>query len=651
MTYASGALMTTRRTTAWEGIAFDPIEAAELQEGSSHSGVPVSSKYDDVYFNAVDGCAETEYVFLQQNELERRFRALSDGSGSFTIGELGFGTALSFLSVAHLWSALAPPDAHLHFVSFEKYPIAPEQLEKIHEHWPAFAMMAAELRKNLPECTPGFHRRCFSDPRISLTLAYGDARDLLPLVRGQVDAWFLDGFSPAKNPELWSEAIGQEVARCSRPGATFSTFSAAGHVRRSLEASGFRVEKAKGFGNKRELLKGVYQGEQEKEAEVRGRLRKKRVCIIGAGLAGVMSARSLLRRGYEVTIIEKQSDICQGASGNPSATLMPPVYSQFHALHRFYSAGFQFTRSHILSLAEQTQEDIVRGTAVIKVPGTRQEIKLMASLPRKDMPESIVRAMTAEEASQLLGFRPREDVLFFPNALCYQPYAYCRAVLNQLGEGLRLVFDTEVSALERSADVWKLYGEGKEVLAEAEYVVLANAFSCEHIKQTSWMRLEKVRGQIASLPTSLLPASPRVGFFDKVYLLPDSSETSVLGATWDHDDMREDTDQEQQQNLLSDLAVAMGAELKEALSHVEGRVSFRSSTPDRMPYVGPLWSKDREQNQGLFVSIGHGSRGGASCGISAEILAAYIDDEIFPCDSDVLRTLDPRRESAFKPER
>jgi tRNA 5-methylaminomethyl-2-thiouridine biosynthesis bifunctional protein len=634
--------MVTRRTTAWEGIALAPIEAAELRESDTKFSIPISANFDDVYFNAADGIGETDYVFLQQNELERRFAE----ADRFTIAELGFGTGLSFLSTVALWEKVARPDAHLHFLSFEKHPISRSELEKIHSNWPCFSIAADELRKKLPELTPGFHRICFSDPKVSLTLAYGDAQQLLPLQDTTIDAWFLDGFSPSKNPELWSESIATEVARCSRQGTTFSTFSAAGHVRRSLSSLGFDVEKVKGFGNKRELLRGVFRdADSSRRAPPRGA--KKRVCIVGAGLAGVLSARSLARRGYEVTLVDKARDICQGASGNSAATLMPPVYSQHHALHRFYLAGFQYTRNHLLSLVEEGESGVIRGHGVIKVPNTKQEIKLRAAIGEAGIPDSLVCGMTSEEASNLLGFEPRGDVLFFPQALCYQPYAYCAAVLKKLGDSGRLVFETEVAEINRTSDVWQLGGVNGELIAESETIVLANAFACESIEQTSWMRLEKVRGQIASIPTSSVAAKPKVSFFDKIYLLPESDESFVLGATWDHNDFREEQDQEQHQELVSHLERAMGMRLSQTLPTINGRVSFRSSTPDRMPYVGPMFAGENDDNRGLYLNIGHGSRGGAACGLSAEILAAYIENEVFPCDSDVIRTLSPRRVSSI----
>lgn len=231
-------------------------------------GVPRSGRFGDTYFSRAGGLAETGHVFHAGNGLPQRLM----GRDSFTIGELGFGTGLNLLATLKLIRTLeAPPK--LTFLSLEAYPLTLMQLERAHAAFPDVAAEAEALREALAgaardegRLTPGWHLAVLDGLR--LWLGTGDARSLLPgLAAGQgpdglqpalpVDAWFLDGFSPAKNPELWSPELMRAVHGLTAAGGTFATYSAAGWVRRNLEAAGFEVERIKGFAGKRQMMRGV----------------------------------------------------------------------------------------------------------------------------------------------------------------------------------------------------------------------------------------------------------------------------------------------------------------------------------------------------------------------------------------------------------
>lgn len=199
--------------------------------------VPVSSRFDDPYFSLAGGLAETRHVFLTGNDLPGRLRP------GFHIAELGFGTGLNLLALAEI------TDVPIRFTSFEAFPLNAEQLERAHEAFPDLAALSAELRD-------GVTARRFTVGTVEVQLIVGDARHALPEWDGMADAWFLDGFSPAKNPELWGPSLMAEVGAHTVSGGTFATYSAAGHVRRSLEAAGFDVERAPGFAGKRHMSRG-----------------------------------------------------------------------------------------------------------------------------------------------------------------------------------------------------------------------------------------------------------------------------------------------------------------------------------------------------------------------------------------------------------
>lgn len=220
-------------------------------------GLPFSSRFGDIYFSADSGCEETRHVFLQGNCLAQRFASLPAGK-NLIIGETGFGTGLNLLCAWQLFEQAAPPDASLDFFSVEKYPLDDDELRAALALWPELQPFAEILLAHWRGRVPGWNRWHFDGGRVRLTLALGDIAEMLPqLPVGAVDAWFLDGFSPAKNPEMWSDEVLTGIARASRPGATLATYTCAGWVRRGLQQAGFTVERTPGFGRKREMLRGT----------------------------------------------------------------------------------------------------------------------------------------------------------------------------------------------------------------------------------------------------------------------------------------------------------------------------------------------------------------------------------------------------------
>lgn len=238
------------------------IQPANLEFNAE--GTPVSRDFDDVYFSNDNGLEETRYVFLGGNQLEARFP--EHPHPLFVVAESGFGTGLNFLT---LWQAFvqfreAHPQAQLqrlHFISFEKFPLTRADLALAHQHWPELAPWAEKLQAQWPLPLPGCHRLLLDEGRVTLDLWFGDINELTSQLddslNQKVDAWFLDGFAPAKNPDMWTQNLFNAMARLARPGGTLATFTSAGFVRRGLQEAGFTMQKRKGFGRKREMLCGV----------------------------------------------------------------------------------------------------------------------------------------------------------------------------------------------------------------------------------------------------------------------------------------------------------------------------------------------------------------------------------------------------------
>ena len=203
--------------------------------------IPISRRFDDPYFSLHDGLSETRHVFLSGNNLPSRLRP------GFHIAELGFGTGLNMLATL----IATPPDMPIFFTSFEAYPLTASDIARALQAFPdAFAVAAPFLA----QWTAGQTRLTLGP--ITAEIILGDARQMLPLWPKKADAWFLDGFSPAKNPELWSDDLMAQVANHTAPGGTFATYTAAGNVRRALAQAGFAVERRPGHGHKRHMSVG-----------------------------------------------------------------------------------------------------------------------------------------------------------------------------------------------------------------------------------------------------------------------------------------------------------------------------------------------------------------------------------------------------------
>ena len=224
-------------------------ETGKAQVGWLEGSVPCSTRFDDPYYSRQDGLAETRHVFLAGNRLAERFAACD----RFTIAELGFGTGLNFLATAQMWHETAPPAAKLDFFSFEQFPMTAGDMAAALTVWPELTMLARPLLEAWSDSSNLTKVFELKNENIALTVLFGDANTRLPQAGFSADAWFLDGFSPAKNPELWNTTLMEEVFRRTRPGGTLATYSAAGWVRRNLETAGFRTERQPGYAGKRQM--------------------------------------------------------------------------------------------------------------------------------------------------------------------------------------------------------------------------------------------------------------------------------------------------------------------------------------------------------------------------------------------------------------
>ena len=300
---------------------------------SAASG-PRAADYGDVYFSAEDGLEETRAVFLDGCGLPGAWQ----GRRRFTVGELGFGTGLNALALWQLWRETRPAGAWLDFVSVEKHPISREDAARAFAAWPALAPLSERLLAQWPSRLKGAHRMIFPADGFAITVFHDEASAALANMDIRADAWFLDGFAPAKNGAMWSQDVLDRIGQLSAPGARIGTFTVAGAVRRGLEAAGFQVAKRPGFGRKRERLEAVFPGAVEADPGRPGR-----IAIIGAGIAGASLARALTARGCAVEVVDRAGP-AGGASGAPAGLLTPRLERADRPHVRATLAAFEFAR-------------------------------------------------------------------------------------------------------------------------------------------------------------------------------------------------------------------------------------------------------------------------------------------------------------------
>ncbi len=653
------------------------------EQGSPHSG-----RFDDIYFSRAGGSAETEYVFLQQNDLETRWRALDPHSpGLFVIGETGFGTGLNFLAACALWRRCAPRGWRLLFISAERFPLTRGELERALAQWPQYAEFGARLIAAWPPPLPGFHRRELDDD-IAVQLLFGDAIDqfdaladtrapLLP-AGTQVDCWFLDGFAPAKNPQMWSDELFAALARLSRPGATFATFTAAGFVRRGLQAAGFAVERAPGFGSKREMLRGRFVGADTQRsvdgftaadhwATPPAARSARHAVVVGAGLAGSHTARALARRGWRVTVLERAGRIAAAASGNPQGILYTRLSTQDSTLSRFALGSFQHAVAHYQTRLGTDLAGAGDLCGVLQLVEADEWEKLRQAFG-DDRHGDWLRFVDAAAASAIAGCPVPRPALWFAGAGWLAPAALCERNLRHPLIEVRL--QCNVDTLQRTDDRWLLQTSDGDI--EADTVILCTAYeNVKSLPDSSFMNqalpTKPIRGQITELPSTLLRHTPRCVICHDGYLAPHGDGLTV-GATFDlRDDNPAVRADDHRRNLQqqADALPALLAESPDAIDcdSLHGRTGFRAATPDYLPIAGavadvaalrerfgalagnarkviaaePAWLPS------LYVNVGHGSRGLTSTPLCAELLAALICGEPRPLPRELQRALSPAR--------
>lgn len=649
-------------------------------------GVPKAEAFDDFYFSSTDGIAESRYLFIEGNNLENRFT--QKHKPNFCITELGFGTGLNFLLTWQAWLEHRHPDVQLHYVAIDAFPLRKADFARAAAHWPTLEPLATALMNEWPAATAGCHRLRWPDQALTLDLWWEDAdtalKDLASRQRHWVNAWFFDGFAPAKNPEIWCDSIYHSAALLSRPDATLASFSAAGNVRRGLDAAGFSVTKRPGFGLKREAINGYLKQPPAKQLVATPwdlspcETTARDALVIGAGLAGAHVARSLAERGFNVHVVE-QSEIASGGSSNLQGITYTRLSRKTSALTDFALSSYQYAVHRYKQLFANSQlTSGVDGaqTGYLQLSQDVQTLAYLSTVLEDD--SELAQILDATAASECLGMAVDSPGIYYPGAYWLNPPAICRALLDH--PQIKVTSGTGILTLKRAGPAsseqspapqihnttsqWLALDPCDQVVGTARVTVIATALDSLNIQGLDWLPLQGIRGQTTHITTREPLSQMRTALCHEGYIAPARLGIHCIGATYNPNDIA--LDERHADHLLNFTTLQRALpslNLADDNNPIDGHVALRCTSSDYLPLIGAvpdsaafteaygiLAKRSKKVLNiaapllpNLYLSTGFGSRGLTAAPLAAELIASEICAEPTPMPRYLQRALSPAR--------
>jgi tRNA 5-methylaminomethyl-2-thiouridine biosynthesis bifunctional protein len=617
-------------------VAYRPLIPAEPITDAR--GVPYSREYGDVYHAADGARAQASYVFLQGNALPERWQ----GCASFTVCETGFGLGLNFLTLWQAWRDDPRRPAHMHVVSFEAHPLRREDLAALlRREAPDDAArdLADELATQWPPLVPGVHRLEFENGNVTLTLAFGDARAMVPALDFVADAFFLDGFAPAGNPEMWTPDLMRALAAHAAPGATAATWCSAGAVRRALQDAGFTVRKRPGFAGKVHMIVGVHAGARPRAGEP-----PSHVAVVGGGIAGAAAAQALGLRGISVTLFDA-SVPASAHQGHVAAALTPLVARDDNIRARLSRAGSQRAGARWGGLPGAARPWQCGTLQLARDAGRAADAASV--LQALAFPSSWVRGVDTAQAGELAGLPLSRGGLYFPTGMLVRPHALIQALTA--APGIRHV-RADIRRVEHRAGAWRLYTGTGEEAGDAPAVVLANAMAARDVLDASRLlaplprvaQMHALAGEVTLLPAGDLHGGPHCIVGGEGYLLPAVDGWCVAGSTYAHGATESRVTAAGQEVNIAKAAGLLAdpgslARHRESPGHLPGWAGWRAVLPGRLPAVGAV-----SHAQGLYLATGFASRGLSWAALAGDIIAGQLCGEPAVLESDLLAAIAPR---------
>lgn len=626
--------------------------------------LPFSRKFGDIYFQVDDGFAESNYVFLEANKLRERLLDTDDDTDTVVIAETGFGSGLNFIACCSLWKSLPSPKKRIEFISIEAFPLAKEDLVRVAAKFGNLTENYTQLIEQYPEPVKGSHLLRFENENIRLRLLFDCLEDVLENYTIRPDIWFLDGFSPKANEAMWTEKLFQYIGSNALPGSSISTFTAAGFIKRGLLTAGFEVNKIAGFGRKREMITAFYptNGKAGNRmtpnqpwhlSKPKTNKRKKagsRIIVVGAGIAGLVQTLTLVRQGFEVTLIDKGDKPLSGASSQPQLIMYAKYPKQMNAEGQLLFHAHSVAQRYYQHEQAKSKISFWHPIGLTQLAWNNDEAEKQNTFIRNyDLPKSHVKKLSAEELTLLSGISLQHPGLYFEDSGWLDTHKFSNYVLNL--NGVEFFGDIQAHGIKKDSDgTWSL--ETSKGSMTADNIVICAAYGVRELLSELQLPLKLLRGQTTQIVNNSL-SSLNCVLCGEGYLSPSLSNTKELhlGATYDlgnTDGCYKEEDNlknlEQLEKWLPDSSIL------DAKSIVTGgKAGLRTTSSDYTPIAGPvpdMPAMAREfsglkQNakacresygsylKGLYVNVGYGSKGLTFAPVCADLISSHI--KATPC--------------------
>lgn len=614
---------------------FQAIENADL-EWKCIDGIeiPYAKQFGDIYFSQDNGLLETRHVFINANDLETRLAELKDYD-YFHIGETGFGTGLNILALWQLWQHIRPSNhSRLHVTTVEKFPLSKTDLIRALQVWPELKALADQLIHQYPLPIAGCHRLSFPDDRFSIDLWLGDAHDIFPIIPKTctVDAWFLDGFAPACNPDIWQEQILKHIVRLSKAGTTFTSFSVAGVLKRGLREQGIQVSRPRGFLHKREMLKGIFEAENDpKNTDLthtpslpsQSNHNQRHIAIIGAGIAGLSCAHAFAQRGHNVTIFDQSAPLA-GASGNPLALLNPKLCPIEQSAEHLMTLAWQHALNHYPKFRA------FRPIAVHQL-ALKNATDLLALV--EQYPENVLHAQNNDSLEVKTTF----PSMVLNQAGSIEPHQ----LKDQILEHPLIKFQqANVKCIEKcESNILKLMDHQQNHLGTFNHVVVCCAKASQNFFE-HFPVLKPIRGQVSWVNNGKHALSESQAYSYGGYCMQLNPQALILGASFypNRDDNAVQIEDHQHNLALIASVFPNYAETLPEINQWQGRASVRAQSSDYFPLLGKM-----QDDAEIYTFSGLGSKGFLFAPLCSEVLMAEVLGEACPIPITLRQKLNPRR--------
>lgn len=574
-----------------------------------------SEEFDDLYSSAKGAVAECNHVFIKGNNLNERFENLGENS-KFYIGEIGFGIGINFLTTCKSWLDHTKQNQVLEFYSFDKYLFRLSDFKTLNVSCPDLKEYISELERNYPRNIQGAQKISLFGGRIILNLIIGEIDNTQEYIKlmDKVDAWYFDGFSPSKNPDLWSIKLFKCIHKSCHENTTFSTYTSSGLVKNNLTESGFNHSRAMGFSDKRHMLKGTVDTQLKKNTS------NTKVAVIGSGIAGCVLSYTLAKKGIEVDLYEKSDSICSGASSHELLVTYPRLSAHDTAFGSFTLHSYIFATNFY----KQLKTDTWKKTGVIILNHDAATEKRQSSLLEKRADGEIYRYIDPDEASEISGIDIKLNGLIYEDAGYILPEEMCKFLIES--PKINIFTSSHIKSIKKNREVFNL-NIGKKKF-EYQNVCVCAGSETANIVDIDGFSIK--RGQVTHIESLDNISRIKLPICAKGYISPRVNNIHLVGSSYSDS---EDTDLSEEEHLynLNNLKLV----IDEEMNVITGQTGHRAVSKDHMPVVG--------MKDGIYINTCHGSRASVTAPISAEIIASMIVDEAPPLMGRELESLSPER--------